>query len=180
MALFTWVAVVIALAIAYVSTLSVYRLLLSPLARIPGPKLAGLTSWYEIVYDIVQPGQYVWRIKEMHQIYGPIVRVAPNEVHVSDVNFLDEIYAGASRNREKYEFQLRSLPVPMSMGTTRTHDLHRRRREALNPFFSKRSVISLEPMIKTKVSQLKQVFEKHRKNGTMINLSDVYFAFANE
>ena len=48
----------------------VYRLFLSPLAAIPGPKLAALTSWFELYYDVVLPGQYVFKIKEMHKQYG--------------------------------------------------------------------------------------------------------------
>lgn len=46
------------------------RLFLSPLARIPGPTLAALTSWYECYYDVMKPGQYVWKIKELHTQYG--------------------------------------------------------------------------------------------------------------
>ena len=48
----------------------IYRLLLSPLAAIPGPKLAAVTSWYEFYYDVIQPGQYVFKIKELHEKYG--------------------------------------------------------------------------------------------------------------
>ena len=35
-------------------------------------------------------------------------------------------------------------------------------------------------MIKVKAIQPEQAFEQHRKNGTMTNLSDVYYSFANE
>ncbi len=48
----------------------IQRLLLSNIAHIPGPKLAALTSWYEFYYDVVKPGQYVWKIKELHVKYG--------------------------------------------------------------------------------------------------------------
>ena len=60
------------------------------------------------------------------------------------------------------------------------HELHRKRREALNPFFSKRSVLPLGSMISGKVDLLCGSFEQHARDGTPINLSDVYFAFANE
>lgn len=36
----------------YVAALVVYRAFISPLASIPGPKLAGLTSWYECYYGM--------------------------------------------------------------------------------------------------------------------------------
>ena len=49
---------------------AVWRLFLSPLACIPGPKLAALTWWYEFYYDVIQPGRYVFKIQEVHKRYG--------------------------------------------------------------------------------------------------------------
>ena len=177
----------------------VRRLFFSNIAHIPGPRLAALSSWYEFYYDVVKPGQYVWKIKDLHAEYGeqhalpffvmtltgycdagPIIRVSPWEVHVQDVDFLDDIYAPSYRRREKYAFQTRTLKVPMSVGGSMNHELHRKRREALNPFFSKRSVVALGPMITGKVDLLRASLERHTENGTPINLSDLYYAFAHE
>ena len=60
------------------------------------------------------------------------------------------------------------------------HELHRKEREALNPFFSSRSVLALGSMISEKVSPLRASFNKHAGNGTPINPSDVYYAFTHE
>lgn len=49
---------------------AVYRLLFSPLAKFPGPKLAALTLWYEFYYDVIKRGRYTWKIAEMHKQYG--------------------------------------------------------------------------------------------------------------
>lgn len=46
------------------------RLYFHPLAHIPGPKLAALTWWYEFYFDGIQPGQYVFKIQELHKKYG--------------------------------------------------------------------------------------------------------------
>ena len=66
------------------------------------------------------------------------------------------------------------------MGGSIQHDLHRKRREALNPFFSKKSVVALESVIGQKVKQLCRLMEEHSRHQIPVNLSDVYFAFANE
>ena len=54
----------------YCVTVAIYRVYLHPLARFPGPKLAAVTRWYEGYYDLYKPGQYVFKIKEMHDKYG--------------------------------------------------------------------------------------------------------------
>jgi cytochrome P450 len=50
------------------------------------------------------------------------------------------------------------------------HDLHRLRRSALNPFFSKKSVTKLEPIIQAQVEKLCLRLKQGR--GQIINLSD--------
>lgn len=49
---------------------AVYRLILSPIAKFPGPKLAALTFWNEFYYDVVQQGQYTFKLEDYHQRYG--------------------------------------------------------------------------------------------------------------
>lgn len=60
----------VGLVVSYYVAVGLYRLFLSPLAKFPGPKLAALTLWYEYYYDIIQPGQYLWKVEEMHKKYG--------------------------------------------------------------------------------------------------------------
>ena len=54
----------------YSGSLVFYRLFLHPLARFPGPKLAAITLWYEGYYDVIQNGQYTFKIVELHKKYG--------------------------------------------------------------------------------------------------------------
>lgn len=56
--------------LSYLVTRSVYRVFLSPIAHIPGPKLAAVTRWYEAYYEIVLGGQYSFHIDKLHDKYG--------------------------------------------------------------------------------------------------------------
>jgi hypothetical protein len=69
--LFSWQNVALA-AIVCLASLAFYRLTLHSLARFPGPKLAGITRYYEAYYDIFQNGQYTFEIAKMHQRYGTV------------------------------------------------------------------------------------------------------------
>lgn len=63
-------AVVFASWVLYLVWLVIHRLYLSPLAKFPGPKLAALTRWYEVYYEVVLKGQFSFKIDEMHKKYG--------------------------------------------------------------------------------------------------------------
>jgi hypothetical protein len=62
--------VVAILILCYLLWSALYRLVLSPIADFPGPRLAALTFWYEFYYDVVLQGRYTWKIKELHEKHG--------------------------------------------------------------------------------------------------------------
>lgn len=73
MAVVTWSNLILSLVatqLVRVIYTIVHRLVFSPLASVPGPRLAALTSWYECYYDVFKPGQYVFKIKQLHEEYG--------------------------------------------------------------------------------------------------------------
>jgi cytochrome P450 len=59
---------------------------------------------------------------------------------------------------------------------TVSHNQHRLRRSALNPFFSKMAVTKLEPLIQEKVDKLAARFEKAMKTGEVIRIDAAYTA----
>ncbi|KAL9601749.1 MAG: hypothetical protein Q9179_002771 [Wetmoreana sp. 5 TL-2023] len=150
----------------------VYNIYFHPLAEFPGPKLAGASRWYEGYFDnlVSHGGQYMYEIDRMHEEYGPIVRIAPNELHIQDVEFHGTLYAlGAKRNKVPYMIDIfgtnlaspsfpsaniRTTAERDSVFGTVQHDLHRIRRMALNPFFSKQAVTRIESVIQSKVRRI--------------------------
>ncbi|KAH6605514.1 cytochrome p450 [Trichoderma cornu-damae] len=78
--------VVLMAAFAILSTLTkwIYNLHLHPQRKIPGPRLAAMTGLYEFWFDVVMNGQYSSEIKRMHEVYGPVVRISPREIHIQE------------------------------------------------------------------------------------------------
>lgn len=162
----------------YVVIGAAYRLRYSPIARYPGPRLAALTFWYELYYDVICKGRYSWKIQELHQRYGPIVRINPHELHVADPAFYDSIYVGPGRRTEKWEYSARMFGTTTAAVGTTGHELHRIRRGALNGFFSKRSIASLAPAIQELVEDGCNLLRKRGENGRELNLRNFFAAFS--
>lgn len=98
------VGAMVGLLAAYTLCGAIWRLYLSPIAHIPGPRLAALTWWYEFYYDIVLGGQYVFKMVDLHKRYGPIIRINPYEVHINDPDFHPHLYPTSNRRRDRWAF----------------------------------------------------------------------------
>ncbi|KAJ5822443.1 hypothetical protein N7447_004783 [Penicillium robsamsonii] len=133
--------------IAYWISVYIYRVTLHPLAKFPGPELAGATFWYEFYYDLF-----------------------PHKLHPE---YLDDIYASGRRKRNRDEWFFHSSktsPMGWSLFNTVDHDVHRVRRAALSPFFSKRSIQALEGRVVEKIDILIDRIAEARKTGENVNL----------
>lgn len=66
------------------------------------------------------------------------------------------------------------------MVATVPHELHRMRRAALNPHFSKASIRRLEPIIREIVSKLLKRMDSHQKSGELLPTTVVYKAMTSD
>ncbi|KAL2130930.1 hypothetical protein VTI74DRAFT_5755 [Chaetomium olivicolor] len=150
--------------------LAIYRLTLSPLAGIPGPKIASATFWYEIYYDVWLGGQYFKRVAQMHEIYGPIVHINPHEVHFNDPEFIEPLFPGPSRRTDKHVFTGRRTGTQNSIVATIEHDMHRKRRNTINGFFSSASIRRLEPIMQASMAKLLNRMHEAGKKGEVLQM----------
>ncbi|KAJ5769986.1 uncharacterized protein N7511_002037 [Penicillium nucicola] len=161
---------------AYLVALGIYRVYFSPLAKFPGPKLAGLTTLYQAYYDIYHGGKFFKKLEQLHEVYGPIVRVNPHELHIIDPDFIEVLFTGATKKREKYKWLGRALLAPDSVASTTGHDCHRMRRSVLNPFFSKLSIRRLENRIQNTAEKLMDRLLKAGKTGEILPIKLPFMA----
>ncbi|KAL0775849.1 hypothetical protein CaCOL14_007136 [Colletotrichum acutatum] len=151
----------------YGTFLAIYRVTLHPLAKFPGPKLAGATYWYEVWFDVVCWGKFTHEIKRLHEIYGPIVRINPDEVHCNDPEFVDVIYAIGSKKRNKSKMFVEGFAADLKNGGFGTvdHAHHRLRRAAASKYFSRAQITKLEWVIHQDAQRLCDKFLWYQGRG---------------
>ncbi|KAM5439973.1 hypothetical protein McanCB56680_003229 [Microsporum canis] len=166
-------AAIVAL-LSYLIVQTIYRLYFHPLSKFPGPKIAAIGRFYEFYFNVIKGGMYIWEIQRMHEKYGPIVRINHRELHIKDPHYYDEIYS--SRKQEKDYYAVSAFGMTLSMVTTLDHDLHRFRRGILNSFFSKRAVVSLEPLILEKVRRVAERLEEAFEENAVVPFDKLFAA----
>jgi len=68
----------------------VYQIYFHPLAHVSGPHLAAWTSWYKAYY--IHFGDISTHTVLLHQKYGKVVRIAPNELSFASIESTKKIY----------------------------------------------------------------------------------------
>lgn len=76
--------------------------LTSPLARLPGPTISKVTSLW-LKYNELRAERTAY-VHGLHKRYGPVVRVAPDEVSFTSWAAVKEIYCSGGSGYDKTEF----------------------------------------------------------------------------
>lgn len=99
---------------------------------------------------------------------GPVIRIAPNEIHLADPDNYDKIYSVSSKFYKDPPFY-NALGVEV-MFTAIANDEHRRRRAPLNHFFSRRAVLDLEDIVQDKAKKLCRRVQESLDAGKPVDL----------
>ncbi|KAF2735899.1 cytochrome P450, partial [Polyplosphaeria fusca] len=128
------------LVLAIIST-AIYRLLLHPLASIPGPKLAAITRLWLAFY--ARRGKNNIFLPALHKQYGPIVRISPNEVLICSEEAVRACYHAGSTFTKGEWYQVCSAPDSRRKGddrfdllTEKDKERYRLQRRAIGPAYS--------------------------------------------
>ncbi|OAL23183.1 hypothetical protein AYO20_11051 [Fonsecaea nubica] len=154
----------------------VYNVYLHPLRQYPGPKAwaASRLPWF---YNTTS-GQIHTRLTALHKQYGPVVRIAPNELSYTEPAAWRQIYGHRSVEMPK---DLDGAGImPSSNGAysivNAPHDHHLRLRRAIAPAFSEKALREQESMLQTYVDLLVSRLKETCKRGPQDLVSWYNFA----
>ncbi|KAG7862528.1 hypothetical protein KL919_001658 [Ogataea angusta] len=137
-----------------------YPLYFHPLAAIPGPRICALTKyWILFVSWSENRNRYV---HQLHKKYGPIVRIGPEEIDISDPDYLKDIYIN---NFDKTSFYTQFANFgSFNTFSTIEKKTHRDSRKVSAKLYSKSNVVSepFQAKIRTVMSTLLKVLEQNQ------------------
>lgn len=113
-------------------------------------------------------------------IVGPIVRISPNEIHIRDASFFEEMFSNSLPWNKPEHLQYR---FDNALGTFSTpkHEAHKPRRAAPNPFFSKRAITNATPMMQDKLYKLcDRLRREYQGTGKVLRLDWMWGCIASD
>lgn len=104
-------------------------------------------------YEILK-GERIYYVHALHQRYGPIVRISPNEVSLADTQALKTIYrVGGPYLKTEFYQAFTGTSEYQSLFTLRNKDVHNHNRKLQSHHFSEKWIKNMEPYIKANVQR---------------------------
>ncbi|KAF5694773.1 cytochrome P450 monooxygenase [Fusarium denticulatum] len=125
----------------YYATFTVF---FNPLSRLPGPWISCWTDFIAKYHWL--KGTRAQYVHGLHQRYGPVVRVGPHEVDISDKTAVKEIHR-VKDGYKKAPFYQNLVPNTNNLFNTLDVEFHRHHRRLLSSPLSESSLKSVEPTI---------------------------------
>ncbi|KAL9624595.1 MAG: hypothetical protein Q9160_001260 [Pyrenula sp. 1 TL-2023] len=119
----------------------------------------------------VRSGKYAQKLKTLHLHYGPVVRVAPDEVSVIDQRAWTTIYSGTNNfPKSQRWFSIRPNGAFGILGSPK--ESHGRFRRAFAPAFTEKVLTAKELQITRHVEALVEKLDDLAGDGSAVNITD--------
>lgn len=142
----------------YLTASTIHNVFLHPLRHFPGPPLAKVSILWKLTGNL--QGRKAHRIHEAHQQYGPVVRVAPNELSFSSPSAVRDIYASAAFAKEHRFYAAKRIFHENHLLSFRDNTAHRQRQKLLQRGFSQASLLEFEGAMAGKIQVLLDQFAR--------------------
>ncbi|KAH6865703.1 cytochrome P450 [Alternaria rosae] len=157
--MFSATTLVLSLLAAYLISITTYRVLFHPLRNVPGPFFARFSKLWLAWH--VRKGQSHIYFPKLHARYGPIVRIAPDQVLVCDEGAIRTVYGAATSFTKGDWYRIAGAPDKnrkpaeevLDMLTETNMEKYRRQRRAIGPAYSIAGLERHEGLLDSYVNQ---------------------------
>ncbi|KAI8454518.1 cytochrome P450 [Phakopsora pachyrhizi] len=127
------------------------------LKRFPGPFLAKFSRIW--LARAARTRKRYSIIHDLHKKHGSIVRIAPDELSIADVDALD-IVMGHGTKHTKSEFYDAFVSVHAGVFNTRSRADHARKRKLISAAFSPKNIVEFQPLVSAHLLKFVKQWDK--------------------
>ncbi|KAJ7131447.1 cytochrome P450 oxidoreductase [Mycena epipterygia] len=171
-------AIIFGIAGLSILTYVLYNMFFHPLAELPGPIEArtGLLSWKSRRAVKLDMG---WKLLELHERYGKVVRIARNEASICDPTAIEKIYRFKSPLEKTHFYEcLRGLDGPTSISTV-NNKKHAEIRRTESPAYAAKNIVAFEQHVDSCCNDLVAQLDRSINAGKgTVDLSQIIQLFA--
>ncbi|KAH6863464.1 cytochrome P450 [Alternaria alternata] len=172
----------LSVSIAYVGYITIYRIFFHPLRSVPGPFLARFSKLWLVWH--VRKGKSHIQFPKLHAQFGPIVRIAPNQVLVCEEDAVKTIYGAGTSYTKGDWYQMCAAPDKnwkpvdevLDLLTETNMEKYRRQRRAIGPAYSIMGLEKHEGLLDAYIDKFIAKLEDLR--GTEVGLANWGHIFA--
>ncbi|KAK3943388.1 Pisatin demethylase [Diplogelasinospora grovesii] len=157
---------------------SLYKRYASPLRKYPGPWLASVSRLWKVISTA--SGRTHLQHIDLHRKYGPIVRIAPNEVSLASPEAARTLLSAGKRFFKTPFYGVFPPPENPDIFTETREDVHAQKKRVANVPYSMAAMQQLSPFINDTIELLARKIDEHiSNNGGVFDLGAYlhYFAF---
>ncbi|KAH4228981.1 hypothetical protein HBI06_091500 [Parastagonospora nodorum] len=152
----------------------IYRVYFHPLRKFPGPKFSAFTRIPHL--KAVGSGRVQQYTAEIHEKFGDVVRISPDELSFTSPQAWRDIYGYGARegaghappkNLHRYNSNVNGVP---SLVTTEDNAEHARKRKIFSPAFSDRALTAQAPLFLRYADQLVRLLKEGAEQGTKLDM----------
>ncbi|KAL1870390.1 hypothetical protein Plec18167_007525 [Paecilomyces lecythidis] len=148
----------------------------NPLRCIPGPRLFAISRW-RLAYEDWK-GTRTRKIHELHAIYGPVVRIAPEEISFNSLTALRSIYGAGSKAQRTEFYRMFDVYGRQNLFTFGPWQMHAERKKMLNHAYAKSTILRghTAQMVEEMVVKFLKLLENEKETAGEIFTSLHYFS----
>jgi hypothetical protein len=151
------------------TSMFVYRALFHRLRKFPGPFMARVTKFYNVVLTVPKL-RYFEQVEKVHKQYGDYVRLGPRDLSITDVNAVPVVHGVQSKCSKGPWYGAASHLEGFSLHTSRDKKNHKERRRIWDRAFNTKVLHEYEPRVNRHTAVLIQQLDE--RAGKTLRFSD--------